>query len=105
MTCQAIHTQFQCSDAEFKCPECEKSAEDEPQGLVIYENNDDTVDPSCSDLHPDDYLLCHDCGYETNGRAFSNYMLKKQDLVPCPCCKGKGTVPSGKAKRWKAKSK
>jgi hypothetical protein len=103
MSCPGRHTKYQPTDEEFRCPHCGKGPKDNPQGLVIEENNDESVSAECPQLHVDDYLRCYACDYEDNGRAYANRLAKKKDLVPCPCCKGKGMVPSKEVKRWKAR--
>jgi hypothetical protein len=98
MTCQAKHTKYQPTEAEFKCPACGIAA---PEGLCIDEVYAEGADPECGDLHPSDYLRCYNpgCSYDTNGQAFVNQLIKKKNLVPCLCCKGKGFVPAKKGKK------
>lgn len=50
----------------------------------------------CDGNHEQDELHCYKCGYRTTGRAFAQACVKKADLVPCECCKGKGFVPRKK---------
>jgi hypothetical protein len=84
----AKHTKYQVENVDFLCPKCGKGPEDD--GLVIDESADESSE--CEQLHEDDFLRCYSCDYETNGKAFAAAVARKKDLVPCPCCHGKGFV-------------
>jgi len=97
MECIEKHTPYQPTDDEFKCPKCGKGPNDDPQGLIVDEVPESVEGTDCGKLHCLDLVRCYACGHETSGRSFAAYLMKKKLLVPCPCCKGKGTVP-GKEK-------
>lgn len=86
-TCQHKHTKYQPTDEEWRCPKCGASYDDGEE-FVIW----DAVGEDCSLLHDEDYLKCQKCGYETTGKRFAAYVVKKNSLIPCPTCKGKGVV-------------
>ena len=67
----------------------------EASGGLDYFAIDDTdpdCNPDCALLHNNDVLHCYNCDYETTGRVFVNKLKKKQGLIKCPHCKGKGVV-------------
>lgn len=86
MTCPHKHTKYQPTDAEWRCPKCGAT---DKQGFVI---NEGPSDGDCALLHGDDGLRCFGCGYEMTGMAFATYLVRKNSLVPCPACNGKGLV-------------
>lgn len=86
MDCPHKHTKYQPTDEEWKCPKCGATAVD---GFII---EDGPNEDECPSLHNDDFIRCSRCDYETSGKAFAAYVMKKNSLVPCPCCKGKGMV-------------
>ena len=90
--CVAKHTKYQPALADFVCPKC---------GVRLYVDGSDAHDSDdrevdCDGNHEQDELHCYKCGYRTTGRAFAQACVKKADLVPCECCKGKGFVPRKK---------
>lgn len=89
MHCESKHTKYQPSGKEFCCPKCGAKAGD----FCIDEG---FGDDDCEDLHEDDYLRCYECGYEVSGRNFAASVVKKNNLVKCPCCRGAGYVPKDK---------
>ena len=91
--CTDKHTTYQPSDDEFKCPKCGADA-----GEFYIETEADASIPraDCDLVHPDDNLLCTKCGYGVSGRVFVAALLRKKNLVPCPHCGGRGTVPGPK---------
>lgn len=91
MACLAKHVTFEPPAKEWVCPKCRAKAGD----FCVDELQED-ADWECPLLHPDDYIKCMKCGFETSGRSFSARIKKKLNMVPCPACKGKGHV---KAKR------
>ena len=92
MVCDLKHTKPNIDGADWKCPKCGS------KDWFI----DDAVEGSedCDLVHPDDGLRCSDCGHETSGRAFTAAFVRKQNLVPCAACHGKGYV-NGKARQAK----
>lgn len=87
--CQHKHTKYQPTNEEWRCPRCGATAE---QGFIIYESINDMDNIECELLHPEDYLHCGKCGLDTSGKAFAAFVVKKNSLVVCPTCKGKGMV-------------
>lgn len=85
--CLATHTKYDPSTDDFNCPECGAKAGD----FAIDEPVDD-VAKDCERLHNGDYLRCYKCGFNTTGRAFAQRLTKKNSLVPCEHCKGRGMV-------------
>jgi len=96
--CNARHTNFQPSLDEWKCPKCGAGSED---GDFIIENPDEDAHDECDKMHANDEVRCHACGYTGYGTAVSTALKRKYDLVTCPCCKGKGSVPRKKAEKIK----
>lgn len=90
MKCNAKHTLYQPKDEEWACPYCGASQQD-GTGLVI-EEPDETSDEACELLHVHDYLFCYTCRKGITGKAFAARLQKINNLVTCPCCKGKGLV-------------
>ncbi len=83
MTCKGKHVKYEPTDEEWCCPKCRSG------------NNYFTVWPDvddCDKLHNKDYCSCIRCGYECSGKEVSDFFIKKNSMVPCPCCKGKGMV-------------
>ena len=93
MTCPVKHTKCQIPDEDFKCPNCGAGV---LNGFWIDESADGSYD-NCELLHENDLICCIQCEktgnrYEWSGKQFAAYYQKKANLVPCPCCKGKGLV-------------
>lgn len=84
MVCNIKHTKYQPLNKEFKCPKCGAQS---PDFCV-----DESENMECEKLHDTDYLRCWQCHYDTNGKTFVAFLVKKDTLVPCPCCKGRGMV-------------
>jgi phage FluMu protein Com len=89
--CTAKHTKLQigATDPDWKCPQC---------GAVEEVTIDELADGSgeCELLHDNDELRCSKCGYALWGKAFSKLIIKKRNLIPCPCCHGTGLVKKDK---------
>jgi len=94
MICNAKHIKYQPTDEEFRCPKCGAGPE---EGFVI-ENPDETAHDACGLLHEKDWIACNNCETEYHrdtfysGKQYAALMVKKNNLVPCPHCKGKGLV-------------
>lgn len=94
MTCNARHTKYQPTDEEFRCPKCGAGPE---EGFIIDDSPED-ADSDCGLLHEDDCIVCNNCKTEHHrdtdysGKSYAALMVKKNNLVPCPHCKGKGLV-------------
>lgn len=91
--CTDKHTAYQPSDDEFKCPKCGATA---GEFYIETEAEASTTRADCALVHPDDVLLCTKCGYGVSGKAFAAAIMKKKNLVPCPHCHGRGTIPGPK---------
>lgn len=87
--CPHKHTKYQPTDEEWRCPKCGATAQ---EGFIIYESINDMDTIECELLHPEDFLFCEKCNLETSGKAFAAFVVKKNSLVICPTCKGKGMV-------------
>lgn len=92
VNCNVKHTKYQPTDDEWKCPKCGATA-NQPDGFF----NDESENNDCPTLHESDTLVCYRCGFSTSGKAFAARLQKAANMVPCPCCKGKGIVPAEKA--------
>lgn len=91
-TCNAKHVIFQPNDEQWKCPKCSSDADN---GFVIYSSQED-ADSDCGLIHPNDEIQCDNCGSLWYGTKLSSILAKKNNVVPCPTCKGKGCVPGPK---------
>lgn len=91
MICPAQHTQYQPTDAEWRCPKCNA----DNTRFIIESTPEDALD-DCSKLHEQDTIVCIDgrgmSHYETTGKRFAARLAKRANLVPCPHCKGRGMV-------------
>jgi hypothetical protein len=88
MECLYKHTKYQPTNEEWACPKCNA-----PVGEFYVASG---PDQDCLLLHTDDCLVCMKCDFSISGQAFANRVVKKQNLVPCPCCNGKGFVKQEK---------
>ena len=95
MACLAKHTKYQPTKEEFKCPRCGVGP---PDGLCVDNPSGDAAD-DCDLLHVDDDLRCYgenkngySCNYVVAATSFAKMIVKKNNLVPCPACKGTGHV-------------
>lgn len=89
--CTRKHTLWQPDrDTPMACPHCGSDSE-------FFIDVDAMDDTDCEMMHDDDTLACEVCGYTTTGKAYSKAMMRKADMVRCPCCKGKGIVHKDKA--------
>lgn len=86
--CTAKHTIPQVSDEDFRCHVCGATPED---GFAVdYPDPDSDVD--CTLLHDRDEIVCTNCNQSWTGRQFITRYKRKQNLVACPHCHGKGVV-------------
>ncbi len=93
MSCGAKHTAYQPTEAEWRCPKCGADS----SGFYI-EDPTEEAEEGCELLHEKDGLYCYTCPmkgdpYAASGKVFAAALAKKNNLVCCPTCKGKGTVP------------
>lgn len=91
MKCTRKHTKYQVEDADWACPECGATS-DKGDGNFVLESEALTAD-ECPLMHMDDYVVCYACNYTASANSYANRVQKQKNLVPCPCCKGKGFVP------------
>jgi len=101
MTCSRKHTVPQIPDEYWKCSKCgevDNFVLEPPEGM-------EDKDEDCPLLHDDDDCVCYSCGNATTAKRFAASFAKKNDLVACPCCAGKGLLPSKKAASIKEKLK
>jgi hypothetical protein len=84
---------------EWFCPKCGCSQSLEPGFDFYIEEN--FGEEGCELLHEDDYIICTKCGYETTGKKYVAQLLKKKNMVTCPCCKGQGAVSKETAEKYK----
>jgi len=86
--CRMKHTEFQIDNEHWKCPSCGAGQE---SFYIISSINDD-----CPLIHPDDEVICDHCKLSMYGEEVVKLIMKKEDLVPCPFCDGKGLVHKDK---------
>lgn len=89
--CRAVHTAYQPPVEAWRCPDCGRGPNDDPQGLVIDEP-DESANENCSKLHASDYLICYHCDYAVDAVKWSNQLQAAAQLVPCTHCGGSGLV-------------
>ena len=87
MPCAVVHTKYQPTEEEWKCPKCGVGS-----SLFYIEDPADKTD-DCDLLHNDDGLYCHGCDYGISGKTFDAKIQKQRNLVSCLHCKGTGLVP------------
>ena len=82
-TCTRKHTKYQHPDDEpWVCPKC---------GSDTFALDSDS-DEACDLIHNNDWVNCYECDYGASATEFSKLMMRKQNMIECPCCKGKGVV-------------
>jgi len=86
MTCKAKHVKYEPTDEEWCCPNCGAGI----TYFTVWESVSD--DDYCKLVHNNDFCSCENCGYECSGKEVSDFFIKKNSMVPCSCCKGKGLV-------------
>jgi transcription initiation factor TFIIIB Brf1 subunit/transcription initiation factor TFIIB len=93
--CKFKHTKYEPTEEEFMCPKC--------GAKVGHFCIDEGPNMDCDQLHDEDNIVCYGVDgkgcpaeYGTTGKKFVAWLLKKNDMVPCECCKGKGFVRSTK---------
>lgn len=94
MTCRAKHVKYEPTDEEWRCPKCGAGA-----GDFYCDTWEEGADEYCELLHESADVRCIMCDYKTTGKAFSALIVKKGNLVKCPCCKGKGFVKASNEDR------
>lgn len=91
VTCNAKHTKYQPTTAEWVCRYCGAKVGNFCIGETAPSANDD-----CELLHEEDVLGCMRCdnmdGDVESGKQFAARLAKKKNLVPCTHCKGSGLV-------------
>lgn len=92
--CPDKHTKTQPPTAEIVCPKC--GANDEFYIDLDPVNTHAAARLNCDRLHPDDQLICGECGHGVSGRAFAAAWARKKNLVVCPHCQGKGLVAAAR---------
>lgn len=85
MKCPGKHTKVQIPDGDWACPKCGE------EDIFFIEITDEST-ADCSLLHVDDEIVCRACDSVWTGAQIARMYAKKQNLVPCPCCKGTGTI-------------
>lgn len=91
MSCPAKHTVFQPTDEQWRCPDCGAD-----NSHFVIEMGDQTAEESCEKLHQLDEVYCHTCDDGWSGKAVATKLMKKANRVPCPTCKGCGTIDGAK---------
>lgn len=86
--CLAKHTVYQPSDDEWKCPQCGGD-----NSVFTINESVENASEDCALVHEQDSVTCTKCGLDWSGKKITDLLMKKANLVPCPCCKGKGVVP------------
>jgi Zn finger protein HypA/HybF involved in hydrogenase expression len=87
VACHAKHTVYQPKDEDWKCPKCGANNEH----FTIIDPTPE-ADGDCVLLHATDECECTECGYGGAGVSVARALMKKENLVPCPHCKGRGVV-------------
>jgi rubredoxin len=83
-SCEAKHTTYQPTDAEWECPHCGTRSDGSGVKESWRENHWDTDpgggefiidasvgDPECVLLHDVDFIRCFRCGFETTGKSYA----------------------------------
>lgn len=89
IVCDAKHVKYEPSEDEWACPFCGANGDD---FYIDPEPGDFEAHEECVLLHEADLIVCNNCEKSITGKAFSARLVKKKNLVVCPCCKGKGYV-------------
>jgi hypothetical protein len=90
--CMVKHTAYQPTEDKWLCPKCGAGGTTpESEGMVISSSADDATG-DCVLLHPDDEVECMACGYAWSGRSLASALKKRDNVITCPTCSGKGTV-------------
>jgi hypothetical protein len=93
MSCTRKHTKYQPLDEEFKCPRCGATPNTDLQFIQEPPKTEwGTLDDECTELHDDDMCNCNRCDYGVSGKSFAARLMKQNNLIPCPHCKGRGLV-------------
>lgn len=89
-TCPAKHTKYNPPVEELNCPKCGATC-----GEFYYvEECWEETSEDCDLLHEKDQFVCSKCGHGESGSTASERIVRERDLKKCPCCKGRGYVPS-----------
>lgn len=99
--CNAKHTAFQPTSAQWLCPKCGAGNGSSEGDFYVDETPEDS-DGDCPALHQNDNVVCNKCGGGWLGQNLARKMIQKLDLVPCPCCKGQGVISKAKATKLEA---
>lgn len=90
--------------ADWKCPRCGSGAETTSHAGLVDEGLEENVPRGSEWQYGDSPVMCYavdqdgyQCGWEGTVLQVYRAILKRHDLVPCPCCKGTGSVPAKKA--------
>lgn len=88
----------------WRCPKCGAGSDSPKGGFVLDEPFSDPGEDS-QDIPEEEEaqgwtrngcVIC-ECGYDTTTAKFFTLLMKKANMVECPCCKGHGVVSSKKA--------
>lgn len=86
--CKAKHTEYQPTEAEWRCPECGAGS-----AVFVVFAPADGADEDCCRLHVLDVCRCFHCGKTWSGRSLAQLGDKRAVKVPCPHCGGSGFIP------------
>ena len=89
-SCLTKPTKYQPTDEEFNCPKC-------GAGVPIFHIDESACHDDCTKVHDSDTLRCDACyrdgrDYDASGKAFAAGVVKRNGLVVCVRCAGKGVV-------------
>jgi DNA-directed RNA polymerase subunit RPC12/RpoP len=94
MKCPAKHAKYDIPDDEFKCPKCGATPDNVKPFYIC--DPDPESHGDCPKLHSRDGIYCTNCEATYSGERLAGIIMKKKNLVKCPCCKGRGVVPGEK---------
>lgn len=87
LTCPAKHTTFDPTNEQWRCPACNAD-----NSAFWIEDHPENVAEDCPRLHDRDEVVCNSCGDGWSGKVVAKKLMAKFNQIPCPTCRGCGTV-------------
>jgi hypothetical protein len=73
--CPTAHTEPQPEPGLMDCPKCFGKK------VVFIEESDDSINPDCERLHPEDELRCGDCHHGCSGQQYADWLKRMLRLT------------------------